>query len=189
MKHPLTLLSLVTLTAACVDAAYAQPAPTPARSQQAVVLRRSGTWRPDCVANVGCEAPRAIPRCGRMSAPPMSFAQVVDQRFRLDGQSVTVSGRLSAWGGCSEMACPAGACCNHCQGTISLTGTATTSLRQLALGANENDPPFACRGDDSGLCCGTAVVTGEVIVRGVLRPVAGSGGAWRIEAPVLCTTG
>lgn len=190
MKHP-ALLALVALAAACVDAAHAQPLPTPstARSQQWVVQRGQGPWRPRCVANTGCEAPRALPHCPRTVAAPLTFAQVVDQRFQLDGQTVAVRGRLSAGGGCTEMACPAGVCCNHCQGTVALTGTARSSLRQIALGANERDPAFACRGDDSGMCCGTAVPTGDVVVRGVLRPIAGSGGAWRIEAPTLCQAG
>lgn len=196
MKNPAALLSLVALTAACVDAAYAQPrtatpapavTPAPARSQQFVVNRGQGDWRATCVASRGCEAPRAVPHCGRMLVAPMSFAQVIDQRFRLDGQTVNVSGRLSAGGGCTEMACPDGVCCNHCRGDIALTGTASSSLRRLSLGVGE-DAAFSCRGDDSGMCCGTAVPTGNVVVSGVLRPIAGSGGAWRIESPTLCTT-
>ena len=150
MKHPLTLLALVTLCA-------------------------------------GCEAPRAVLRCPRMSVAPMSVPELMDQRFRLSGQSVTVSGRLSASAACTELMCHDGTCCNHCGGTIVFAGTSLSSPHLLALGANDHDEAVVCRGDDSGLCCGTAVPTGEVIVRGVLRPVAGSGGSWRIETPTLCT--
>jgi hypothetical protein len=204
MKHPMALLALVSL-AACVRTVEAQPrrprparpahpapAVTPAvpRSTRWVVQRGRGEWRPVCVASTGCEAPRAVGRCAppapdvRMMAP-RTFAQVIDQRLSLSGRSVAVRGRLSAAGGCTEMACPDGACCNHCRGTIALTGDAASSLRQLSLGLAE-DPAFTCRGDDSGLCCGSAVPAGDVIVRGVLRPIEGSGGAWRIESPTLC---
>lgn len=199
MKHPLALLSLSALAAACIDVAHAQPVhprPLPgppvlspaARSPHWVVQRGRGDWLATCVAGVGCAAPRAVVRCAPdAAAAALTFAQVVDQRFRLDGRAVTVRGRLSADAPCSEMACPSGACCNHCRGAVALAGTAASSLGQLALGVAD-DEAFACRGDDSGLCCGTALVAGDVVARGVLRPVAGSNGAWRIESPVLCAT-
>lgn len=192
MKHPFALLALVPL-AACLNAAEAQPrlphrTPVVApRSTQHVVQRGRGTWQVRCVASVGCEAPRAVPRCAPDAgvAAALRFADAIDRRFRLSGQVVAVRGRLDAGGGCTEMACPDGVCCNHCRGAVALTGTAASSLRQLALGGAD-DPAFGCRGDDSGMCCGTAVPTGDVVVRGVLRPVAGSGGQWRLESPTLC---
>jgi hypothetical protein len=69
---------------------------------------------------------------------------------------------------------------------MDLTDANARPPRSFALGA-EDAPAFACRGDDSGLCCGSAVPGGDVIVRGVLRPIPNSGGRWRIEAPALCT--
>ena len=56
-----------------------------------------------------------------------------------------------------------------------------------ALSSGLDDAPaFTCRGDDSGLCCGTAVPTGTVLARGTLRPVPNSGGRYRLEDPSLC---
>ena len=210
MKHTVALFALL---AACVSTAEAQhrrpprrtparapvtaPAPTPAPVADAgpldtryVTQRGAGTWEPRCVASRGCATPRAIPRCAQPApnvrlAAVQSFGEVVDARFSLTGQRVRVRGRLQAGGGCTEMACPDHACCNHCNGSITLVGQATTSLHSLVLGA-DRDPAFACTGDDSGLCCGTAVATGDVVVEGVLSPVANSGGAWRIDAPTLC---
>jgi hypothetical protein len=200
-------LALLALAAACVSPAEAQnrrpprrpdaSTPTPAPSSDAgprdtrwVTQRGAGAWQPRCVASVGCAAPQVVPRCAALSpdagiTAPQNFAQVIDERLHLAGQRVAVRGRLSAGGGCTEMACPDGVCCNHCGGAVALTGRATTSLRQVSLGA-EGDPLYTCTGDDSGLCCGTAVPAGDVVVRGVLRPVPGSGGAWRIESPTLC---
>jgi hypothetical protein len=173
------------------------PAPAPSdgpRDVRYVQQRAQGTWQAQCVATRGCVAPREVPVCPppppnvRMM-PPMSFAEVIDQRLRLDGQTVRVRGRLEGGGACTEMGClntPAGNfCCNHCGGAMALTGQANSSLRALGLGV-ENDPAFACTGDDSGLCCGTAMPTGDVVVTGTLRLVPRTGGAYRIESPTLC---
>ncbi len=212
MKHTLALFALL---AACVSTAEAQqrrpprrtparapvtapaPAPTPAPSVGAgaldtryVTRRAAGAWQPRCVATRGCATPRPISRCAQPApnvrlAAAQSFGEVVDQRFQLSGQRVRVRGRLEAGGGCTEMACPSGVCCNHCSGVITLIGRATTSLHSLVLCANQA-PAFTCTGDDSGLCCGTEVPAGDVVVEGVLAPIANSGGAWRIDGPTLC---
>jgi len=215
MKTPLPLLALTSLFAGCIAVADAQPrrparrprtpaaapspAPAPAPPEgpldvRHVVQRASGTWQARCVAARGCAAPREVPTCPppapnvRM-APPMTFAEVIDQRLRLDGQPVRVRARLDGSGGCTEMACQDTAagrfCCNHCRGAVMLTGQANSALRHLVLGADE-DPAFTCRGDDSGLCCGTAIPAGDVVVSGTLRLIAGGGGRYRIEAPTLC---
>ncbi len=203
MKHPVALFAIVALSSACVDVAHAQPrgprrpsavdagvADAGARDPRWVVQRGAGTWLPTCAASAGCVAPRAVPRCvaprpDMRVVATLSFAEAIDRRFALAGQPVAVRGRLSAGGGCTEMGCPAGVCCNHCRGAVALTGEARSSLRELSLGA-ANEAAFMCAGDDSGLCCGTAVPAGDVVVRGVLRAVPGSGGAWRIESPTLC---
>jgi hypothetical protein len=218
MKTPLALLALTSLFAGCIAVADAQPrrparrprppvaqpvapapAPVPApetgpRDLRYVQQRARGAWQPECVATRGCVAPREVPACPapppnvRM-APPLTFAEVIDQRLRLDGQTVRVRGRLQGGGGCTEMGCgdtPTGRfCCNHCRGAVTLTGQANSSLRHLVLGADE-DPAFTCRGDDSGLCCGTAIPAGDVVVSGTLRLVPRSGGSYRLEAPTLC---
>lgn len=173
------------------------PAPTPApavdtrpRDPRLVVQRSAGTWERACVATRGCTAPVAIPRCPQPApnvrlAAPQTFAQVVDERMRLSGQVVRVRARISTSAPCTEMGCPQGECCNTCNGRMALTGTATTSVRALNLGRDE--AAFACDGDDSGLCCGTAIPTGDVIATGTLRPLPDSGGEWYLEAPTLCT--
>ena len=79
------------------------------------------------------------------------------------------------------MACPENVCCNRCNGRVDLVeGRSTFSLDA------DDTPAFACRGDDSGLCCGTDVPGGTVVARGTLRPIANSGGRYRIESPSLC---
>lgn len=80
------------------------------------------------------------------------------------------------------MGCADHACCNHCTGSVAMVGTGN---RRLLLG-RPNDPRFACVGDDSGLCCGTAIPAGAVLVRGTLAPVPNSGGSYTIENPILC---
>jgi len=179
------------------------PAPTPAPTApdgpldtRHVVQRAQGTWLARCVASRGCVAPRALPPCAPTPsgpnlrvARPLTFAEVVDQRLRLAGQQVSVRARLEAGAGCTEVGCGGSqgtrACCNHCQGAVSLTGRADSSMRVIGLGV-EGDPAFACRGDDSGVCCGTEVPAGDVVVTGTLRLVPNSGGAYRIESPTLC---
>lgn len=180
MKHrpALALLSILSL-AGLADA-------QPAREPRHVVQRGSGAWQPRCVATVGCAAPSAVPACPRGGAPygeeaTRSLGAAWDQRFDLAGRTVSIRGRLRANAACTEMACPQGSCCNRCHGSMDLADAA----RSFALGADDA-PAFACSGDDSGLCCGTAVPSGDVIVRGVLRPVPNSGGRWRIESPTLC---
>jgi hypothetical protein len=203
MKHPVALFAIAALSVACLDVAHAQPRGprrAPAvdasvsdagpRDARWVVQRSAGAWLPTCVASAGCVAPRAVPRCvapqpNQRVVATQSFAQVIDRRFQLAGQFVAVRGRLSAGAGCTEMGCTNGVCCNHCRGAVALTGEARSSLRALSLGAVD-EAAFTCAGDDSGLCCGTAVPAGDVVVRGVLRAVTGSGGAWRIESPTLC---
>lgn len=118
-------------------------------------------------------------------AAPLTFAQLSDQRASLSGREVAVRARLTAWVAITEMACPQGQCCNSGRGAVSLDGASTASLRLVLLGV-ESDPNFACDGDDSGLCCGTEVPSGEVVVRGTLRPIPNSGGEYRIESPTLC---
>ncbi len=174
------------------------PTPTPApapvvvagpRDTRWVVQRSAGTWAPACVASRGCTAPAAIQRCPQPApnvrlAAPQTFAQVVDQRMSLSGQIVRVRARVTTSTPCTEMACPQGECCNGCGGRMALAGTATTSVRALHLGRDE--AAFACTGDDSGLCCGTAIPTGDVIATGTLRPLPDSGGEWYLDAPTLC---
>lgn len=193
MKHAPIVSGLVVLFT--LATAYAQPRRSPPPRPQPAVdagtstrwvqLRAPGTWQARCVASRGCAAPRAIPRCASdLNVRP--FAEVVDGRFGLRGRTVTVRGRLSAGAACTEMGCPQGVCCNSCGGGgVSLTGTAQTSIRTLALGMGE-DPAFQCSGDDSGICCGTDIPSGDVAVTGVFNPVPQSGGAWRIENPTLC---
>jgi hypothetical protein len=165
--------------------APALPATDAGTSTQWVRLRAPGTWQADCVASRGCATPRAIPRCAS-DLNVRSFAEVVDGRFGLRGRTVTVRGRLSSNAACTEMACPQGVCCNSCGGgSVSLTGTARTSVHTVALGTGE-DPAFQCSGDDSGLCCGIDIPSGDVAVTGVFNPIPRSGGAWRIENPTLC---
>ncbi|MFO0628532.1 MAG: hypothetical protein U0325_23365 [Polyangiales bacterium] len=186
MTRPLALVSILS---ACVSVADAQPRPADAggpRDRRHVVDARPGNWQPRCVASAGCEAPRAIPRCATLAipageGPPITVAAAWNRRFDLSGQHVAIRGTLRAGGGCSEMACPANVCCNHCQGRIDLT----EGRSALALDTDDA-AAFGCRGDDSGLCCGTAVPTGTVVVRGTLRPIANSGGRYRIETPSLC---
>lgn len=187
MKHR-AALALTALFTLLVPAASAQPSlPPPLRN---VVSRAPGAWRPRCVASVGCPAPRAVPSCaaGVMDAeqtPPVDVATAWDRRFDLAGQRVSVLGRLRAASGCTEMACPEGSCCNRCSGRLDLAGPPSRAQRSLALGLDA-DAAFACAGDDSGVCCGTAAPDRDVLVRGVLRAIPASGGRWRIESPTLC---
>ncbi|MEZ4405746.1 MAG: hypothetical protein R3A52_04505 [Polyangiales bacterium] len=100
-----------------------------------------------------------------------------------------VRGRLTGHGGCTERACAndAGprACCNACSGAVALTDGAGPSSRQIALGGADAEA-FACRGDDSGLCCDTAIPNGEVVVTGTLRRESSGGESYRIEVQVVC---
>ena len=208
MKQPASLLALALLLGAApgigIRLADAQPrlppghAPaTPAppappavagpRDVRWVVNHAGAAWASRCVATVGCEAPRTVPRCAP-GVRARSLADVADPRLGLAGQRVSVRGRLSAGGGCTEMACPQGVCCNACDAGVVLvaSGPAANPRRSLALAAGDHDAAFACRGDDSGLCCGTEVPAGDVVVTGTLRPVLNSGGEWRIESPALC---
>ena len=211
MKTPVLAPMLLAVCAACAFAdaqprrtprpTPTAPAPTPAPTGPAalhhVVQRAPGTWLDRCVATRGCAPPRTIPVCPPVAsgpdvrvARPLRFAEAIDQRLRLAGQTVSVQGRLQAGAGCTEMACGVDraetqSCCNHCQGAVALVGEADASLRRLQLGV-EGDADFVCRGDDSGVCCGTEVVGGDVVVTGTLRPVPNSGGAWRIASPTLC---
>ncbi len=133
-----------------------------------------------CVAQRGCAAPQAVP-----PVPDGVHGDALDQvwsrRLELSGHRVSVQGALVASAGCTEMACVSGGCCNLCQGALMLRGDGRQSL---ALGAAD-DPRFACRGDDSGLCCGTEVPGAPVIVVGTLAAIPGSGGNYRIESPVI----
>lgn len=185
MKTPVLAPMLLAVCAACAFA-DAQPrrtprptptalAPTPAPTGPAalhhVVQRAPGTWLDRCVATRGCAPPRTIPVCPPVAsgpdvrvARPLRFAEAIDQRLRLAGQTVSVQGRLQAGAGCTEMACGVDraetqSCCNHCQGAVALVGEADASLRRLQLGL-EGDADFVCRGDDSGVCCETEVVGG-----------------------------
>ena len=65
-----------------------------------------------------------------------------------------------------------GLCGGLRRGAVALTGEARSSLRALSLGAVD-EAAFTCAGDDSGLCCGTAVPAGES-KRAVAVKVAGS---------------
>lgn len=183
---------------ACVGTAEAQRPParrdagaaSPARDPRHVVNPARGAWQARCVASAGCAAPQAIPRCAppapnERTIPPQPLTAVWDQRFTLAGQSVAVRGTLRAGGGCTERGCPDGVCCNHCSGRIDLIDRPSRENRWLGIGA-DNAPAFTCTGDDSGLCCGTAVPAGTVVVRGTLRAIPNSGGHYRIEAPALC---
>lgn len=162
------------------DAGAARPADT-ARDPRHVAQRAPGTWQARCVASVGCPAPRAIPPCA--PGPARALADVWDHRFDLAGQPVAVRGRLRVGAGCTEMGCPEGVCCNHCSGRIDLIDRPSRANRWLGL---DDAPAFACVGDDSGVCCGTEVPAGEVVVRGTLRAIPNSGGHYRIESPTLC---
>jgi hypothetical protein len=73
-------------------------------------------------------------------------------------------------------------CCNGCFSPLRLTGGADAAV---LVGA-DRDPVHGCQGDDSGLCCGTAVPAGEVLVTGTLRAAPGGGGSLRLESPQLC---
>lgn len=214
MKRSILLAAL--LAVGC-NTAYAQPrrAPHPARpdagtghagaaadasagpaapASRANVLPLSprgtvgGTWEPRCTASRGCPATPAIPRCAPGTAA-RSFADVIDQRLALAGQTVAVRAALVASGGGTEMACPPGSCCNRAWGAVYLSGAADSSLRTIALDADREHPGprFACTGDDSGMCCGTDARGQQVVARGVLRPVPNGGGGYYLEAPTLCT--
>ncbi len=181
--------ALHVILSACVSVAEAQPRTTDAggpRDRRHVVDARPGNWQPRCVASAGCEAPRAIPRCSTGAVatgerPPVTVAAAWNLRFDLSGQRVAIRGTLRAGSGCTEMACPENVCCNHCRGRVDLVeGRSVFSLDA------DDAPAFACRGDDSGLCCGTAVPGGTVVARGTVRPIANSGGRYRIESPSLC---
>jgi len=203
-------LFVLTLAAGCINRAEAQPrrraprrrpavarpvarpAPAPAApvpgDVRFVVERRAGDWEARCVAVRGCPAPRALTRC----PPPApnvrltqrrTLAEVMEQRATLTGQRVSVRGTLRAFLGCSELACPTGVCCNGCFSALRLAGGADASAPQVEVGA-DRDPVHGCQGDDSGLCCGTEVPAGEVMVTGTLRAVPG--GALRLESPQLC---
>ena len=214
----LKILSLASLSllAACVSTASAQPrraprrpavvradagsaapaadASTPVdagpRDARWVVQRGRGSWQPACVASAGCTAPQTIPRCP--SGPNVrliarrSFGDVADNRLSLAGQLVAVRGTLTASAGCTEVGCPDGACCNHCQGSMALEGSGTTSLRTIGL-RGLTEEAFACRGDDSGICCGTEIPAGgAVVAAGTLRATPNSGGAYHLEGATLC---
>jgi hypothetical protein len=211
MSRFLALVVLSFAAAGCIDRAEAQPrrrtprrrpavtrpvarpAPTPAAPAPGevrfVVERREGDWEARCVAVRGCSAPRPLTRCPQ-PAPNVrlmqrrTVAEVTEQRTALVGQRVSARGTLRAFLGCSELACPTNVCCNGCFSPLRLAGGADAAAPQVQVGA-DRDPVHGCQGDDSGLCCGTEVPTGEVLVTGTLRAAPG-GGALRLDAPQLC---
>jgi hypothetical protein len=206
MSRPFVFAFLALTAAGCIDLAEAQPRRRPPRRRPAVtrpttprapaaptdvryvVEPRAGEWEARCVAARGCPAPRALTRCPQ-PAPNVRLMQrralteVVEQRAALTGQRVSVRGTLHAFLGCTELACPRDACCNHCFSALRLTGSdANGAYVQVGL---ERDAVFGCEGDDSGMCCGTEVPAGEVLVTGVLRAVPG-GGTLRLDSPDVC---
>ncbi|MFO0608723.1 MAG: hypothetical protein U0324_36490 [Polyangiales bacterium] len=204
MVRSTLLLSLLSL--ACIGVADAQPrrpsrrrpaparpaptapAPTPASLDvRHVVERRSGDWEARCVAVRGCPAPRPLARCPQPGPrvrlmERRALADVIAQRSTLVGQRVSVRGPLRAFLGCSELACPRDVCCNACFSNLML-GAEADARASITLGA-DRDPVLGCRGDDSGLCCGTEVPTGEVVATGTLR--ADPGGSLRLVGADLC---
>jgi hypothetical protein len=163
--------------------AAAQPRPTAAALSPANVVRTDGTGFgqgvPSCLAHRGCPAPRALPACAAgVTAEPVE--RFWARRNALRGRAVAVRGTLTPQAGCTEMAC-VNTCCNGCHGSLALTGGGQT----LALGV-EGEPAFACDGDDSGLCCGTQVPAGAVVVTGTLVGAPRNGGMFRLQNPTLC---
>jgi hypothetical protein len=173
--RPNTTTATATRSAPTAHTVPTVPAPDAAAPSAPVssVLGQTVTpsaWQPQCQANRQCAAVPVIARCSDASAT-RDFSEAYRDRHALVGQRVSIRGRLSAVGGCTEMGCLDGSCCNRCDGAVVLVADQGVSRGSSVIYFSDPDArggPFSCTGDDSAMCCAFAADGREVAATGTL---------------------
>ncbi|MFO0559101.1 MAG: hypothetical protein U0269_13890 [Polyangiales bacterium] len=159
---------------AAIDAGVAAPVVAASSAPVSGMIGQSvdrTQWEARCKANQSCPAIPAIAQCAA-GAQARAFDAAYNDRHALVGQRVSVRGHVVASAGCTEMACPERSCCNGCFGTVVLVASNTrgAGMRSFSfVGGEPSDGPFACRGDDSAVCCGMAADGRELVATGTIE--------------------
>lgn len=149
-------------------------------------LRNDGSCLGENTAPCSDTPARQVPSCAAGAADgAISLEDALNKRNQLVDQQVVIRDRLTVGPvSCTEMAC-ANQCCNKCGASVLLSlPKGTTGYHSLSFGEPfvGIEDGWSCKGDESGVCCGTALPQGEVIVKGTLK--SGNSTFWLADVEV-----